>query len=290
LVSIVLVLVLVPARFFPCRRQHLPVQLGPSGARGGASPPWVQYRPSWTPKTEDETEDEDDTAPPSGLRRFSIFHLPFSIPPPQPPRPPPSQFQRFSFQRFSFCPFTLSSFFLDFHSFYGMRLPMKPNHATQPERSSIDAIVEILSRETRGTPTAADWRQVFLSALAKAPIIAVATRIAGVSPTQAFEERNNDRNFARLWDEAMQLGIDEIMAAVYLSAAYGDRKPVYRQGKQIGWTANHSRPNQAMLLQALRPQVFGKKKEPDETQKLIPMTLEEFRKRCEEAEQGSGPV
>jgi len=88
----------------------------------------------------------------------------------------------------------------------------------------------------------------------------------------------------------MEYGIDQVMAAAFQSAVYGERQPVYRQGMQIGWSTNHSRPMQAMLLQALRPKVFGKKNEPKETQQPKVMTLEEFRKRCEEAEQGSGPV
>jgi len=183
----------------------------------------------------------------------------------------------------------------------GQNFPTPPHGAAPTDTSQdkceppIDTFVEQLSHDHgQANPSEpasdADWREVFLRALAKVPIVALAVRIAGVSRTQAFEQRNNDRSFARLWDEAMEHGIDQVMAAAFQSAVYGERKPVYRQGMQIGWSTNHSRPMQAMLLQALRPKVFGKKNEPNETEKPKVMTLEEFRKRCEEAEQGSGPV
>jgi len=183
----------------------------------------------------------------------------------------------------------------------GQNCPTPPRETAPADTSQdrcespIDIIAEQFSQDNgQANPSEpasdADWREVFLRALAKVPIVALAVRIAGVSRTQAFEQRNNDRSFARLWDEAMEHGIDQVVAAAFQSAVYGERQPVYRQGMQIGWSTNHSRPMQAMLLQALRPKVFGKKNEPKETQQPKVMTLEEFRKRCEEAEQGSGPV
>ena len=183
----------------------------------------------------------------------------------------------------------------------GQNFPTPPHGAAPTDTSQdkceppIDTFVEQLSHDHgQANPSEpasdADWREVFLRALAKVPIVAMAIKTAGVSRTQAFEQRNNDCSFARLWDEAVEHGIDQVMAVAYQGAVYGERQPVYRQGMQIGWSTNRSRPMQAMLLQALRPKVFGKKNEPNETEKPKVMTLEEFRKRCEEAEQGSGPV
>ena len=159
-----------------------------------------------------------------------------------------------------------------------------------PRSLPIDIIAELISPDHGGAqPSSANWREVFLRALAKAPLVSVAIRLAGVSRTQAFEERCNDPTFARQWDEAMEQGIDQIIAATYLSAVYGESKPVYRQNKHVGWSTQRSRPMEAMLLQAFRPEVFGKKQPPNETQKAIPMTLEDFRKRCEEAEAKGEP-
>ena len=177
----------------------------------------------------------------------------------------------------------------------GQNFPTPPHGAAPTDTSQdkceppIDTFVEQLSHDHgQANPSEpasdADWREVFLRALAKVPIVAMAIKTAGVSRTQACEQRNNDCSFARLWDEAVEHGIDQVMAVAYQGAVYGERQPVYRQGMQIGWSTNHSRPMQAMLLQALRPKVFGKKNEPKETQQPKVMTLEEFRKRCAEAD------
>jgi hypothetical protein len=168
---------------------------------------------------------------------------------------------------------------------------MKANYP-QPKYeaiSSLDTLVKTLTRERDGVkPFADDWKDVFLQALARAPILSVAARIAAVSPRRATMDRNADAGFARRWDEAMEEGLDEIEAAAYLSAVYGDQRPVFHQGLQIGWTTDYSDAMRSMLLKALRPQVFenrsrgsGGKQKP--TAKRPGMTLEEFRKRVEEA-------
>jgi hypothetical protein len=122
--------------------------------------------------------------------------------------------------------------------------------------------------------------------LARAPIVTVAARIAGVSRARAIEERNADAEFARQWDHAIEEGIDEIEAAAYLSAVFGDKTPLFQHRKQIGWTVQHSHATRSMLLNAWRPKVFGRKETEEPTvPKMTHMTLEEFRKRVEEARQ-----
>jgi len=172
---------------------------------------------------------------------------------------------------------------------------MKEN-CTQPKyeaASSLDILVKTLMRERDGVkPFAGDWKNVFLQALARAPILSVAARIANVSRRRATEERNADAGFARQWDHALEEGLDEIEAAAYLSAVYGDKKPVFCQGLQIGWTVDYSHAMRSMLLKARRPQVFGnrgrgsgRKKGPGA--KTPCMTLDEFQKCVEEAEAGA---
>jgi hypothetical protein len=117
--------------------------------------------------------------------------------------------------------------------------------------------------------------------------VTAAATIAGVSRKRALEERNADAGFAQRWDEALEEGIDEIEAAAYLSAVFGNQKPVLHQGLQIGWTVDYSHAMRSLLLQARRPQVFGKKdKQEEKPQEQRHMTLEEFRKRVEEARRG----
>jgi len=164
-----------------------------------------------------------------------------------------------------------------------------PAHPKYEAVSSLDILVKTLTRERDAAKLlAGDWKDIFLQALARAPILSVAARIAAVPPRRATMERNADSEFARQWDEAMEEGLDEIEAAAYLSAVFGDQRPVFHQGLQIGWTTDYSHATQSMLLKALRPEVFetrsrrsGKQKEPGA--RMHHMTLEEFRKRVEEA-------
>jgi hypothetical protein len=149
--------------------------------------------------------------------------------------------------------------------------------------SATEILVKHLTREADGAqPFVGEWREVFLRALARAPIVGVAARIAGVTRRRALEARMADAEFARRWDEAMEDGADELEAAAFRSAVYGEEKPVYHQGEIKGWTVDYSHAMRSMLLKARRPEVFGDKEEA-KSEAPVHMTLEEFRKRVEEA-------
>lgn len=154
--------------------------------------------------------------------------------------------------------------------------------------SATDILVKHLMRGLNGAPAfVGEWREVFLQALARAPIVTVAARIAGVSRARALEARAADAGFARRWEEAMEEGVDELEAAAFRSAVYGEEKPVYHQGEIKGWTVEYSHAMRAMLLKARRPGMFEDKEEAKD-QGPVHMTLEEFRKRVEEARAETG--
>ena len=147
-----------------------------------------------------------------------------------------------------------------FVSAWAARMKANNAHPKHESASSIHTMVEILTREQdHVNPSPGEWREVFLQALARAPIVSVAAAMAGVSTRRAIDERNTDANFARHWADAVEQGVDEIEAAAYLSAVFGQKRPVFHQGKQVGWTSNDSHAMQSMFLKARRPQVFGEK-------------------------------
>jgi len=149
--------------------------------------------------------------------------------------------------------------------------------------SAMDILVKHLTRAVDGAqPFVGEWREVFLQALARAPIVTVAARIAGVTRARALEARLADAEFARRWDDALEEGADEIEAAAFRSAVYGEEKPVYHQGEIKGWIVEYSHAMRSMLLKSRRPEVLGDKEQP-RGQGMMPMTLEEFEKRVEEA-------
>jgi hypothetical protein len=149
--------------------------------------------------------------------------------------------------------------------------------------SASEILVKHLTREVNGAPAfTGEWREVFLQALARAPIVSVAAKIAGVSRARALEARAADAEFARRWDDAMDEGADEIEAAAFRSAVFGEEKPVYHQGEVKGWTVEYSHAMRSTLLKSRRPEVFGDK-EAAKGEETKAMTLAEFEKRVEEA-------
>ena len=152
--------------------------------------------------------------------------------------------------------------------------------------SALDILVRHLTRAMDGAPAfSGEWREVFLQALARAPIVTVAARIAGVTRARALEARMADAEFAQRWDDALEEGVDEIEAAAFRSAVYGEEKPVYHQGEVKGWTVEYSHAMRSILLKSKRPEVFDDQEEPREPG-MTHMTLEEFRQRVEEARKG----
>ena len=142
-------------------------------------------------------------------------------------------------------------------------------------------MVEILTRErNRVNSPPGEWKEVFLQALARAPIVSVAAAMAGVSLRHAIDERHTDAAFAQRWEDALEQGVDEIEAAAYLGAVFGRKKPVFHRGKQVDWISNDSPATRSMFLKARRPQVFGEKEKP-KTAKTTVLTLDEFEKRVE---------
>ena len=166
-------------------------------------------------------------------------------------------------------------------------IPPKDNAPpTYKPSSAVDFLTKILQPELNPTnPLTNHWKEVFLKALARVPIATVAARVAGISRAQASAERRNDAEFARGWDNALEEGIDEIAAAAYRSAVFGEEKPVYYHGRRIGWSVSRSGAMQAMLLKALRPALFAKQGKPKPL-KSTHLTLDEFEAYAEEVRLG----
>ncbi|MBF0625112.1 MAG: hypothetical protein HQL82_09935 [Magnetococcales bacterium] len=53
-------------------------------------------------------------------------------------------------------------------------------------------------------------RELFLEALRRSPNVSAAARVAGLSRPRAYELRSRDPEFARLWQEALDEGLDRV--------------------------------------------------------------------------------
>jgi hypothetical protein len=81
----------------------------------------------------------------------------------------------------------------------------------------------------------APWKRKFITSMRRMPLTTVAAREANVSPSIAYNHRESDELFRRLWDESIDYGKDRLEAAAISRAVDGVEKPVYgRDGQVIG--------------------------------------------------------
>jgi AcrR family transcriptional regulator len=66
----------------------------------------------------------------------------------------------------------------------------------------------------------------FLETLAEQGTVSCAAQAAGVSRMTAYRWRDSDREFAALWDEAMEVAIDAVESALYQKARSGETIPM----------------------------------------------------------------
>ena len=66
----------------------------------------------------------------------------------------------------------------------------------------------------------------FLETLAEQGTISCAAQAAGVSRMTAYRWRQDDREFASLWDDAMETAVDSVESTLYQKARSGETVPM----------------------------------------------------------------
>ncbi|TPM39596.1 terminase [Mesorhizobium sp. B2-3-4] len=79
---------------------------------------------------------------------------------------------------------------------------------------------------------------------------------AGISRTAAYEWRDADDEFRKMWDEAVDEGTDRLEDEAHRRARDGVQKPVYQGGKRVGEIREYSDTLTIFLLKARRPDKF----------------------------------
>jgi hypothetical protein len=82
----------------------------------------------------------------------------------------------------------------------------------------------------------ADRQRTFLAALAETGCISEAAHVAQIAPRSAYRLRNHPqgRNFARAWDQALQLAAARLMTTAYDRAIKGSVREVWKDGECVG--------------------------------------------------------
>lgn len=106
-----------------------------------------------------------------------------------------------------------------------------------------------------------DWKAVFLAALAEVPVVVHAAKAAGVNRSTAWRAREEDPEFAKAWDAAMEEGIDRAEQEAFRRAVTGYEKPVWYKGELVGTETVHSDALLALILKGRRKKVYAERTE-----------------------------
>lgn len=96
----------------------------------------------------------------------------------------------------------------------------------------------------------------FLAELRDTCNVTLAARAGGVSRRRAYQVRDEEPDFAKLWDDALQEGIDLLEHEAQRRAFEGTNKPVFYQGYECGTVREYSDTLTIFLLKAHRPDKF----------------------------------
>jgi hypothetical protein len=105
------------------------------------------------------------------------------------------------------------------------------------------------------------WTDAFLAALAECGILSQAAEAAGVDRATVWRRRQDDAEFAKACDEAVDMAADKLEAEARRRAVEGVEEPVYQGGQLIGTKTVYSDSLLALLLKGRRKRVFAERVE-----------------------------
>lgn len=105
--------------------------------------------------------------------------------------------------------------------------------------------------------TADQRRKIFLAELAAHGRVATACRAAGLDRSDTYKTKDRDPEFAKQWDDALEMFIDSLEGAARLRAVEGTEKGVWHQGVQVGTERQYSDSLLALMLKAKRKREYG---------------------------------
>lgn len=99
-------------------------------------------------------------------------------------------------------------------------------------------------------------KKQFVRTLAETGIVSRAAAAAGWTTSMAYSLRKSNAQFKELWDNAMEFATDSLELEARRRGQFGVSKPVYQQGKLVGYQQEYSDSLLTLLLKAHRPDKF----------------------------------
>ena len=99
------------------------------------------------------------------------------------------------------------------------------------------------------------WRDAFIERLKATGNVTLAATGAGVTRQNAYQTRNRNKTFRRLWNEALEEAVD-LLDGEARRRATGIKRDIYYAGKVVGTENVYSDSLLMFLLKAHRPQLY----------------------------------
>ncbi len=118
-----------------------------------------------------------------------------------------------------------------------------------------------MANTTKKTP---EKYEKFLASLRKTGgNIARAARAEKIDRSTAYRWRDEDKDFAARWDEAVQDGIDDLEEEARRRAYKGLRQAIFYKGEVVGYEYEYSDTLMIFLLKGNRPEKYKDRQEMD---------------------------
>lgn len=118
-------------------------------------------------------------------------------------------------------------------------------------------------RPTKPTKRTPENVKKFFEKLSMSRNVAHACRSIGIARSTAYDWREEDENFKRMWDEALKIADDTIEHTAWGRAIEGWEEPVFYRGEICGYVRKYSDP---CLLALMRGNIPDKYKDRSEIQ------------------------
>lgn len=103
------------------------------------------------------------------------------------------------------------------------------------------------------TTIKAGWPERFIGALSKHGVVTAAAKAARISRKTVYERRAEDKDFAELWDDAIEQAADMLEREAVRRAYTGTLRPIYQGGEKVGSVREYSDTLMIFLLKGARP-------------------------------------
>jgi hypothetical protein len=100
-------------------------------------------------------------------------------------------------------------------------------------------------------------QELFIATLQETSNVAQACRSAAINRSTAYEWREEDEDFAKRWNEALEIATDALEQEARRRGVEGVVEPVFQGGKKVGVVRRYSDRMLEILLKGHRPRVFG---------------------------------